>query len=58
MQGIDFQFEKFSISEAIRLPLQRFNFVVGAFQGASGYSIVIVGQDAHGMLVQRGGKLG
>jgi hypothetical protein len=34
MQGIDFQFKELHVSEAIGLPLQCFDFIVGSLQGA------------------------
>lgn len=46
MNGYDFEFEEFEISEAIGLPFHGFDFVVSSFERSGGNGIVIIGQDA------------
>ena len=46
MESQDFEFEKFLVTEAVSLTFHGFDFVVGAFQGAGGDRVIIVGQDA------------
>jgi len=46
VNGHDFEFEEFEISEAIGLPFHGFDFVVSSFERSGGNGIVIIGQDA------------
>jgi hypothetical protein len=46
VDGHDFEFEEFQISEAIGLTFHGFDFVVGAFKGSGGDGVVVIGQDA------------
>ena len=56
MDRVDFEFEEFLISEAIRAALHRPNLVVRAFQGRSDQTTIIIGQDTGAMEHQRVGK--
>ena len=46
MESQDFEFEKFKITESIRLAFHSFDFIIGTLQGSGGDWIVIVSQDA------------
>jgi hypothetical protein len=46
VESQDFEFEKFKITESIRLAFHSFDFIIGTLQGYGGDWIVIVGQDA------------
>ena len=45
MGGHDLEFEESHIPEAVGLPFHGLDLVVGAFQGASGDRVIIVGQE-------------
>ena len=45
MESQDFAFEEFLVTEAVGLMFHGFDFVVGAFQGAGGDRVIVVGQD-------------
>jgi hypothetical protein len=49
MEIQDFEYEEFMISEPVGLLLQGFDFVVGSFQGTSGYMVIIISQESPAM---------
>jgi len=57
VNGHDFEFEEFEISEAVGLPFHGFDFVIGSFKRSCGNGIVVIGQDAGPVSSQGMGEL-
>src|SRR3974377_460377 len=53
----DLEFEELVVSEPIALPLHGFDLVVGSFKGTCANRVVVVGQEAGTMCIQRLGHL-
>ena len=56
MDAEDFESEEFLVSKPIGLTFHGFDLVVGAFQWACGYGVIVVGKDSQGMQAERLGK--
>jgi hypothetical protein len=49
VDGVDFKFKEFLVTEAVGLSFHGFDFVVGAFEWSRGDGVVVVGEDAPGI---------
>jgi hypothetical protein len=46
MKGIDFEVEELLVTVSVGLAFHGFDFIVGAFQRAAGYGVIVIVQEA------------